>query len=428
MDEAALNELLSGRRREIAAKGLRGVLQVASWGYASVMSLRNLAYSKQWLPVHQVSVPVISLGNITTGGTGKTPMAAWIANWLVSQGRKPGLLSRGYRSLNRKSHGKFEKSPFLDNAPPVDMSQRENDSPILNRSCGAHGLSAAEGARVRGLTPPGSPDQRASDNPILNPSCDAHGPPAAVGNDEKLVLDRLCPGVPHLQQRDRVTSAGRLIAEFGCNVLLLDDGFQHRRLYRDLDLVLVDALKPWGYGHVLPRGLLRESMSALRRADLVVITRADQCSADQLQALRDELRQIRGCSDCAEIAFKPTQLVDVNWQPHALSSVAGKKAFAFCGIGNPDGFRKTVSSLRVNCDLIQGFPDHYHYQMNDLVKLAKTARENSVDVVFTTQKDIVKISTDAWDGPPLFAVEIGVEFIHGRELLENRLVRTLKLN
>ena len=428
MDEAALHELLSGRRRGIAAKLLRGGLQVASRGYASVMSLRNLAYSKRWLQVHQVSVPVISLGNITTGGTGKTPMAAWLANWLVSQGCKPGLLSRGYRSLNQKSYRTVEESHFVDNVPTVDASQCEKDAPVLNTSCTTHGSLVGEVGRVRGLTPPESPVQREKDEPILNPTCDAHGPSVAGGNDEKLVLDRLCPGVPHLQQRDRVTSAGRLIAEFGCNVLLLDDGFQHRRLYRDLDLVLVDALKPWGYGHVLPRGLLRESMSALRRADLVVITRADQCSADQLQALRDELRQIRGCSDCAEIAFKPTQLVDVNWQPHALSSVAGKKAFAFCGIGNPDGFRKTVSSLRVNCDLIQGFPDHYHYQMNDLVKLAKTARENSVDVVFTTQKDIVKISTDAWDGPPLFAVEIGVEFIHGRELLENRLVRTLKLN
>jgi tetraacyldisaccharide 4'-kinase len=101
------------------------------------------------------------------------------------------------------------------------------------------------------------------------------------------------------------------------------------------------------------------------------------------------------------------------------------KAIAFCGIGNPDGFRKTVSSLGVNCDLIQGFPDHHHYQADDLAKLAKTARDHSVDIVFTTQKDIVKIPADAWQGPPLFAIEIGVEFIRGRELLETRLRRSL---
>ena len=395
MDEAALHELLSGRRSDVVAKLLRCGLEVASWGYSSVMSLRNLAYTRRWLKIHQVSVPVISLGNITTGGTGKTPLAAWLANWLVSHGRKPGLLSRGYRTLNPGSHvkpvRKVNQSTFLDNAPPDDMSQRE------------------------------------SDVPILNPSCDAHGPPAA-GNDEKLVLDRLCPGVPHLQQRDRVNSARRAIAEFGCDVLLLDAGFQHRRLHRDLDLVLVDALKPWGYGHVLPRGLLRESMSGLRRADLVVVTRADQCPVDQLHALRDEIRQLRGRDDFVEVAFKPTRLVDIKWHPHDLSTVVGMKAFAFCGIGNPDGFRKTVSSLGVNCNLIQGFPDHYHYQTDDLSKLAKTAREHSVDVVFTTQKDIVKIPEDAWHGPPLFAIELGVEFIRGCDLLESRLRELLKLN
>jgi tetraacyldisaccharide 4'-kinase len=392
MDEAALHELLSGRRSDVVAKLLRCGLQVASWGYTSVMSLRNLAYTRRWLKVHQVSVPVISFGNITTGGTGKTPLAAWLANWLVSHGRKPGLLSRGYRTLNQGSHadpvGKVNQSTLLDKPVPDDMSQRENDSPNLN------------------------------------PSRDAHGPAVPGGNDEKLVLDRLCPGVPHLQQRDRVNSARREIAEFGCDVLLLDDGFQHRRLHRDLDLVLVDALKPWGYGHVLPRGLLRESMNGLRRADLVVITRADQCPVDQLQSLRDEICQIRGSDEVVEVAFKPNQLVDVNGQPHALSTVVGMKAFAFCGIGNPDGFRKTVTSLGVNCKLIQGFPDHHHYQTEDLSKLAKTAREHSVEIVLTTQKDIVKISADAWHGPPLFAIEIGVEFIRSRELLETHLRKT----
>jgi tetraacyldisaccharide 4'-kinase len=388
MDEAALHELLSGRRSDVAAKLFRGALQVPSWSYASIMSLRNLAYSRRWLQVHQVSVPVISLGNITTGGTGKTPLAAWLANWLVSQGHKPGLLSRGYRAISQGSH--------------AESVAKVHQSTILNIS------------------------QPANDLPILNRSSDAHGPAVPGCNDEKLVLDRLCPRVPHLQQRDRVTSARRLIVQFGCDVLLLDDGFQHRRLYRDLDLVLVDALKPWGYGHVLPRGLLRESMSGLRRADLILITRADQCSEEQIQSLRHKLHRIRGSEDCVEVAFKPTQLVNVNWQPQTLSSVAGKKAFAFCGIGNPEGFRKTLGSLGVSCDLIQRFPDHHHYQADELVKLAQKAREHSVDVVFTTQKDIVKISADTWHGPPLFAVEIGVEFIDGRELLESLLRKTLK--
>ena len=246
---------------------------------------------------------------------------------------------------------------------------------------------------------------------------------ADEGNDEKRVLDRLCPGVPHLQQRDRVNSARRIVSEFGCDVLLLDDGFQHRRLHRDLDLVLIDAIQPWGYGHVLPRGLLREPLAGLCRADLILITRANQCSAEQLHALRTELSQIRGRDECVELAFTPHRLVDLNWQPHPLDSVAGQKAFAFCGIGNPTGFLRTVRSLRVLCDQTQTFPDHHHYSEIDLMQLAEAAREMSAEVVLTTQKDLVKISPDAWHGPPLMAVEIGVEFLSNVELLESELRR-----
>lgn len=354
MDEAALHELLSGRNHSLGARLLRGGLHLGSWGYFAASSLRNLAYSRNWLPIHKVPVPVISIGNITTGGTGKTPFAAWIANWLTSAGHRPGLLSRGYRSL--------------DGVSSADANQA------------SHQISQ--------------------------------------GNDEKLVLDRLCLGVPHLQQRDRVTSAQRMVHEFRCDVLLLDDGFQHRRLHRDLDLVLIDSLQPWGYGHILPRGLLRESLSGLRRADVVVLTRVNQCPPDQRQALRTQLSRSRGSDDCVEVAFVPRQLVDQHWQPEPLGSVAGKKAFAFCAIGNPAGFRQTVASLGVNADAMQTFPDHHHYQAADLVRLSEQAQQMGADVVLTTQKDLVKIAPDAWKGPPLFAVEIGVEFVSQGELLE----------
>ena len=201
MDEAALHELLSGQRHDVAARLLRSALYGPSLAYSAVMRLRNLAYDRGWLRIERVGVPpslstgeiplsnpseayeayeptipvpVISLGNLTTGGTGKTPLAAYLTNWLIREGCRPGLLSRGYRSL------------------PVQ-----------------------DGTGITG------------------------------GNDEKRVLDQLCPGVPHLQQRDRVCSARRAVVEYGCDILILDDGFQHRRLHRDLDLVLIDALRPW---------------------------------------------------------------------------------------------------------------------------------------------------------------------------------------
>ena len=359
MDEAAIHDLLSGRRRDLAAAVLRSGLHLASFAYSSAMSMRNLGYDLGLIQVRRAPVPVISLGNITTGGTGKTPFAAWLANWLSAHGRNPGLLSRGYRSFNRG----------LPNNP-VDVANSTNNS-----------------------------------------------------NDEKLVLDRLCPSVPHLQQQDRVKSAFQAVSDFGCDTLILDDGFQHRRLHRDLDLLLIDALQPWGYEHVLPRGLLRESMTGLRRADLILVTRTDQCTAEQQLLLRAKLLDIRGTDEHVGIAFKPRRFVDLNWQPRSMEGVAGQKALIFCGIGNPGGFRRTVESLDITCGAMQAFPDHYHYTDRDLSQLADRARDVSADVVFTTQKDLVKISPISWGGPPLFAIEIGVEFVSGVELMESNLRR-----
>jgi tetraacyldisaccharide 4'-kinase len=356
MDEATLHDLLSGRRPGVGASLLRGGLTVASWGYCAATLLRNLAYDRQWLSIRHADVPVISLGNITTGGTGKTPMAAWLANWLLGEGHRPGLLSRGYRSLASAEH-----SASL----PV------------------------------------------------------------TGNDEKLVLDRLCPSVPHLQQRDRVESARLLVSEQNCNVLILDDGFQHRRLHRDLDLVLIDALQPWGFGHLLPRGLLREPVSGLRRADVVVLTRADQVADAERQWLKSELQRIRGTADCVEVAFRPERLLGLDGSQRSLTSLdQSRGALAFCGIGNPSGFRQTLISLGIPFEL-QIFRDHHHYQSSDLANLAAQAKQSFAEIALTTLKDLVKIPPANWSGPPLFAMDVGVEFLSGEELLVQRLRQLL---
>jgi len=343
VNEAKILEILSGRRRDVSAQVLRGALQVASWAYGAAVMLRNKAYDRRWLATFSADAPVISLGNLTTGGTGKTPVAAWLAEWCQSRGLRPGLLSRGYRALN--------------------------------------------------------------------------GDGDAVLNDEKLVLDRLCPAVPHLQQRDRIASARRLTGEFQCNVLILDDGFQHRRLRRDLDLVLIDALEPWGYEHLLPRGLLREPRSSLRRASLILLTRANECSEQTKTAIRQTLQRTRGTDECVEIGFVPQHLIGPAGVMEPLESVRGTRALAFCGIGNPGGFRQTLARLGCQTEL-NVYPDHYHYRPEDLAHLSQAARDQSAEVVLTTLKDLVKIPADQWTGPPLRAVGIGVEVLSGRERLE----------
>lgn len=342
MDEADLHELLSGRRRDVGARLLRGGLHLASFGYGVGMTLRNFAYARRCLSVTKVSARVISLGNITTGGTGKTPMAAWLANWLKNAGRSPGLLSRGYRSLD------------------------------------------------------------------------------GAANDEKLVLDRLCPDVPHVQQQDRVSAARRLVNDQSCDALILDDGFQHRRLHRDLDLLLIDAMQPWGYGYLLPRGLLREPLVGLRRADVVLLTRADGASSEQRSEIRRVLKRWRGTDDCVELAFVPHRLVGLDGSTQPVTHLNGRRLFGFCGIGNPLGFRRTMGSLGSVVEFRE-FADHHHYSEADVASLSRSARECSADMVLTTLKDLVKIDPRSWSGPPLFAVDIGVEFLSGRDLLETRL-------
>jgi tetraacyldisaccharide 4'-kinase len=263
--------------------------------------LRNWRFDRTHGTVN-VGVPIISVGNITTGGTGKTPVVAWIVDRLREFGRQPAILSRGYK--------------------PID----------------------------------------------------------GAANDEKRLLDRLCPGVPHIQDPDRVAGAQLAIAGHGCDVLVLDDGFQHRRLARNLDVVLIDALNPWGYGHLLPRGLLREPPSALRRASIVVVTRTDACPADALCRVQREISQ-QTAAAVVTSAFRPVALVDAAEATAPLTAIDGETILAFCGIGNPEGFWRTLSVIGPDLFHVQRlvFPDHHHYQLADLLRIADAARNRSAN-------------------------------------------------
>ncbi|MDP1796775.1 MAG: tetraacyldisaccharide 4'-kinase, partial [Planctomycetaceae bacterium] len=266
MDEQHAIDILSGRRRGIIPTALRTVCHVASWGYAAGIAVRNAGYDYGWFKTHRVDCPVISIGNITTGGTGKTPLVAWFTQRLQQAGYRPGILSRGYRSLHTST------SPCATGSASVFPSIQS-----------------------------GYPDKEKT---LAEPV--AH----SGQNDEAMVLERLCPGVPQVAMRDRLAGAAIASQQRGCNALVLDDAFQHRRLARDLDVVLIDALQPWGYGHLLPRGLLREPLSALKRADVVIITRADQIEPDMLHELRTHIARVRGVDEHIAVRFAPKRLIN----------------------------------------------------------------------------------------------------------------------
>ncbi len=283
--------------------------------FGALVRLRGALYDRGWFPSMELPVPVVCVGNLTAGGTGKTPMVAWVVRELEGHGRRVGILSRGYRSNGD------------------------------------------------------------------------------VDNDEALELARRFPLVPHVQDTDRAAGGERL-CELGVDVVVMDDGFQHRRLARDLDLVLVDAMRPWGLPRpadggravraLLPRGFLREAPAALTRANAVVLTRADQVEEHDLDLLRAEIAELAPDLAVAEAVHAPVRwrVGDTNRDPRDL---AGREVDLFSGIGNPDAFESTVRSLGAEVRVHRRFRDHHAYAPGDLDGLGECER-----FVVTTAKDAVK--------------------------------------
>ena len=290
---------------------------------------------------HQLTVPVVSIGNLSCGGTGKTPMVELVAGDLAGMGHQPAILSRGY------------------------------------------GANDSEG----------------------------------TGNDEYRVLAENLPGIEHYQGADRVARGREAIAA-GAGALVLDDGFQHCRLHRDLDLVLLDSLQPFDNGHLLPAGLLREPVSALENADLLGLTRANLVSREKLESIRSLLAE-----RCPGIPLLVIESRPVCWQElygEALDpdSLAGAKVFAFCGIGNPRSFRLAVEDLGTKVEGFHAFRDHQAYDSASVAQVASRARQCGVDTIVMTQKDAVKLKEEwlkSQEGVRWFCLRIEQAIVSGED-------------
>jgi tetraacyldisaccharide 4'-kinase len=335
--------LVSGRRRGLWPGLERFGLRWLAAGYGLGVRLRNRWYDRGGKRVVRAAVPVVSVGNLTLGGTGKTPCVEYVARFLRGRGHRVAILSRGYGS--------------------------------------AHGR-----------------------------------------NDEALVLEENLPDVPHLQGPDRAALAAVAALELESEVLVLDDGFQHRRLARDLDVVLLDATGPWGYGHLFPRGLLREPRSSLRRAGFVLLTRCDLVGEAERRALHETVARIAPGVPVAETRHRAVDLVNARRESAPLGLLEQRPVAAFCGVGNPDAFRRTLAGLGAAVVAFRTFPDHHAYTRTDVEALGDWARRQAADcAVVTTQKDLVKLRLTHLDGHPLWALRIRLHFDTGQELFDRRL-------
>jgi tetraacyldisaccharide 4'-kinase len=345
--------LISGANSNIGAMILRLFLAVAARAYATVIWLRNFLYSIGWLKIYSADVPVISVGNITAGGTGKTPLVIWLYNQIIqnskfkTQNYKCAILTRGYKAQKGKL------------------------------------------------------------------------------SDEPVILAGSCPEVKIIVNADRVAGATQGVNKFGTKVLIMDDGFQHRRLARNLDIVTIDAMCPFGYGKMLPAGLLRESVAALKRVNAVVITRCDQIAKAELTQLEEKLQQVNPDMVIARSIHAPICAKALAGEEISIEELKGKKIFAFCGIGNPDAFLSTIAGFGSNMVGSKIYNDHYHYTNDDISDIYEEAIYLDADLILTTQKDWTKTALPTSTGKdiPFAYLVIELRFISGEteitQLIEN---------
>jgi tetraacyldisaccharide 4'-kinase len=374
MNQQAYRNLISGRSTGLPAALLRFSMGVAATGYSLIVRLRNFLYSKRYLEIHTADVPVISIGNITAGGTGKTPLVIWICN-----------------TINKISKIKNQKCGVA----------------ILTR-----GYKAAQNLKLK------------TQNYV----------------DEPAIFAESCPQAKVIVNPSRAEAAAEAVDKFGAKVLIMDDGFQHRRLHRDLDIVTIDATCPFGYGKLLPAGLLREPVSSLKRANAVVLTRCDQVSESELGQIEKELQLINPDmvitrsihSPICVKYLKPLEIIDSRLRGNDrgimdsrlrgndnFERLKGKKVFAFCGIGNPDAFLSTIKDAGANLVGSKIYSDHYHYTNADFDDIHSEANRSGTDLILTTQKDYTQYAIcNARYEIPFAYLAVEIKFVAGEDKLK----------
>jgi tetraacyldisaccharide 4'-kinase len=343
-----LYSIASGQRRDLIARLMFVPLFLASILYGLTVQAILSAYAMGLMRRKHLSVPVISVGNLTLGGVGKTPMVIYITRLLKSKGLKPAILTRGYMPSG---------------------SQKEE-------------------------------------------------------SDEVRIMRQILDGVPVIVDPDRHKGGLEAIYRHSPDVILLDDGFQHWRLFRNLDVVLIDAVNPFGNKHVLPCGILREPLASLKRADLVVLTKTDQ---GQTEFLKDKLRTFNLNVPIIESVHRPSSLMNIFTGHLVQIAKLAHPVVAFCGIGHPASFEGTLTTLNADCRKMIPFADHHSYTLDDMKRLKEECDAHKTNVLITTQKDAVKVLEyeDFWQGYEIYSLNIDIEITKGQHEFAQRICQLL---
>ena len=328
--------------------------------YGAAVRARLALYRGGALRQERAGAPVISVGNITAGGTGKTPLVEWVARAVAREGRRPCVLTRGYGRRDERAR-----------------------------------VVVSDGERLL---------------------ADAD----EAGDEPRMLAEKLLGAASVVSDADRAAAARWALENLRAQAFVMDDGFQHLRLARDLDVVTIDATSPWGGGHLLPRGRLREPRRGLRRADCVVITRARLAGDAAARALREEVSRLCGGAALVVEArarttgLRPLAAADGS---EFVSASGVRPVAAFCAVGNPRAFFEHLRRDGQEPVLTRAFTDHHSYTQSDLDSLARAAAEAGARSLLTTAKDAVKLrrlSTKL----PVYVVEIALEFDEEVKLLE----------
>ena len=351
-----------------------GILRIFSLIYATLVNIRLWGYNLGISGKDKLDCFVISLGNITVGGTGKTPTAQRLARDICAMGYKVVILNRGYRANWKGEVG------VVSDGEKICMTEYE-------------------------------------------------------AGDEAYMLAKHLPGVPVLIGAERAVTGQYAIENFGAEVAILDDGYQHWQLERDLDILLIDAVSVFGNGYILPRGILRESISHISRADVCLITKIDQAEAGACDYIRQTIREYNDKAQIIESVHRPRRFLtladwfaDLTQEGVDVAKVVGKKIMAVSAIGNPASFERTLRDLGAVVLESLRYPDHHEYTMNEMQDILQQADALGAESIVMTEKDAVKIPDEVAKAEwsiPIYVICVEVKFQVGEKEFQDELKRRL---